>query len=301
MNRICWKLVDIVSRALEPGERDIVRGDFAESQQTGPQALRDVLGLVARRQMAPWHNWRPWLILAGLVVPLGLLLSLLSNHVASMNSVYSWMYFNNWDWSLLQHRAFWIVLAQTIVLVFPDILALICLSWAIGFTLGDLSRRTIPVNGVLFCLVLLFGALVAAPQYMRLQVHFMTLGFHPRNTGPDPVSSLTLYRVLFPVLVQIILVLLPSLLGMYKGARSHRLSLPLRMILWVLALGSMAVLAAMQGIWWVALVTQSRPWFHPIWQKPPWLLAIAGPVMYWLATAARKRHSGAGNPACSRL
>jgi hypothetical protein len=31
MMRMCWWLVDIVSRTLEPDERDAVRGDLTES------------------------------------------------------------------------------------------------------------------------------------------------------------------------------------------------------------------------------------------------------------------------------
>jgi hypothetical protein len=34
-----WRLVDLVSRMLEPDERDAVRGDFAESRETGGQAF----------------------------------------------------------------------------------------------------------------------------------------------------------------------------------------------------------------------------------------------------------------------
>jgi hypothetical protein len=50
MTRTCWWLVDIASRMLEPDERDAVRGDLAESGVTGGYALRDLLGLLARRQ-----------------------------------------------------------------------------------------------------------------------------------------------------------------------------------------------------------------------------------------------------------
>ena len=35
MTRIYWWLVDLLSRTLEPDERDAVRGDFAESGETG--------------------------------------------------------------------------------------------------------------------------------------------------------------------------------------------------------------------------------------------------------------------------
>lgn len=69
MTRICWWLVDVVSQLLEPNERDAVRGDLAESGETGGQALRGLLGLVVRRQAALWKDWRPWLALAGLVGP----------------------------------------------------------------------------------------------------------------------------------------------------------------------------------------------------------------------------------------
>jgi hypothetical protein len=49
MIRSCWWLVDIVSRLLEADERDAVRGDLAESNASAPQALRDVLGVLVRR------------------------------------------------------------------------------------------------------------------------------------------------------------------------------------------------------------------------------------------------------------
>ena len=35
MTRLCWWLVETVSRVLEPDERNAVRGDFAESGETG--------------------------------------------------------------------------------------------------------------------------------------------------------------------------------------------------------------------------------------------------------------------------
>jgi hypothetical protein len=52
MSRICWWMVDAASRLLEPDERDAVRGDFAESDATGGQALHELLGLIVGRQAA---------------------------------------------------------------------------------------------------------------------------------------------------------------------------------------------------------------------------------------------------------
>jgi hypothetical protein len=289
MTQIYWRLVDIASRALEPGERDVVRGDLAESREAGAQALCDVLGLVGRRQAALWRDWRPWLILGGLVVPLGLLLSLLSSRVIGQNSIYFRMYFNNWDRALFDYRAFWITLAETIALVFPDIVALICLSWTIGFVLGARSRRSIPVHGVLFCLVLLCGEFVAVPRYMQLQMLSVqdTLGQAPGRPLHDN-RAVTFYGLMFPLLVQIVLVLLPSFWGMYKGLGRATHSLLLRTILWAPALATVAVLAAMQGVWWAALATHNRALLLRSWQTPPLIFAIAGPVVY-VATARWQR------------
>ncbi|MBZ5521927.1 MAG: hypothetical protein LAP21_06770 [Acidobacteriia bacterium] len=66
MNRLCWRLVNRASRLLEPNEQDAVQGDFVELELSGPQALGEVLGLLVRRQAAPWKDWRPWLALFGI-------------------------------------------------------------------------------------------------------------------------------------------------------------------------------------------------------------------------------------------
>ena len=39
MNRICWWLVDRLSRRLEPGERDAVLGDIAEWGKKRPRGV----------------------------------------------------------------------------------------------------------------------------------------------------------------------------------------------------------------------------------------------------------------------
>ncbi|MBZ5634636.1 MAG: hypothetical protein LAO55_16045 [Acidobacteriia bacterium] len=61
-----------MSRMLEPDEREASRGDLAESGEHGGQALLGLVGLVVRRQAALWKDWRPWLALVGLVIPLGM-------------------------------------------------------------------------------------------------------------------------------------------------------------------------------------------------------------------------------------
>ena len=63
MDRICWRLANVLSEALAPTERDAVRGDLMESHESGSEALRDVLGLVIRRYAALLSDWRTWVAL----------------------------------------------------------------------------------------------------------------------------------------------------------------------------------------------------------------------------------------------
>jgi len=56
MTRICWWLADKFSRLLEPAEREAVRGDFAELGDSSARVLREVLGLVIRRQAWSWKG-----------------------------------------------------------------------------------------------------------------------------------------------------------------------------------------------------------------------------------------------------
>ena len=199
MSRICWWLAGLLSRMLEADERDVVRGDFAESGETGGQALRDTLSIVARRQAALWKDWRPWLALIGVVGPLGMLLSLMSRHVADTSAVPIWLYVNNWQMAHLTNAGFRHDLAQYLVRISMEYATLMCWSWTSGFALASLSRRTIQVNGALFCLVLLFGELSGTPQS-----HYHAAVF-----------AVPFYNTIFPWIVQTVLVLLPSLWGMH--------------------------------------------------------------------------------------
>ena len=169
MNRICWWCVEIVSRMLEPGERDAVRGDFAESGETGGQALRGLLGLVLRRQTALWRNWRPWLALVGAVAPLGILLSLVSRRMAQSTAITSWLYLNNWDWTYVRNTGFRLDFAHDVAIVLFGFLLLSCWSWTSGFVLGYLSRRAIWINGALFCLVLVTVELLGMPLFLGVR------------------------------------------------------------------------------------------------------------------------------------
>src|SRR5258708_38569863 len=105
--RLASRLVHIVSSMLERDERDVVLGDLAESGETAGRALCDVLGLVARRQAELWKDRMPWFVLAGIVVPLGVLLTLVSKLVADGSAVPIWMYLDNWTWTYVTNTGAW--------------------------------------------------------------------------------------------------------------------------------------------------------------------------------------------------
>ena len=254
INRVCWGLVDISSRMLDPEEREVVRGDLAESGQTGSRALRDVLGLLVRRQAAPWTDWRPWLALVGLVVPLGMLLSIVSKGTADGSAVYMWMYANNLDWDIVRNAGFWYEFAHSIPIVLLSYLMLACGSWTCGFVIGSVSRRIGRLNSVLLCLILLFGVLFGAPRYFEYYWQYLHRAF-PLPGLPeqnDPVFALAFYRGMLPLIVQAFLVVIPSVSGMRHGVKAATLRRSLRVALWTVAFAAIA-----------SMVIQDRFWLFP--------------------------------------
>lgn len=51
MTSVGWWLLSFLARALERPERDVVLGDLAESGAGFGLAMRDLLGLIVRRQV----------------------------------------------------------------------------------------------------------------------------------------------------------------------------------------------------------------------------------------------------------
>src|SRR4029079_16658731 len=59
MMRFGRLFLSVLSRALEPDERDVVLGDFAESGESVGAASRHLLGLIVRRQFGLWLSGPP--------------------------------------------------------------------------------------------------------------------------------------------------------------------------------------------------------------------------------------------------
>jgi hypothetical protein len=294
ISRFLWWLVNSSAQMLESGEREAVRGDLAESGETGSQALRHVVGLVIRRQLSIWTDWRPWLTLVGLVVPLGLLLSVISRRMTATSAVYIWMYANNFDPDLFRYRGFWNQFADTVAEIFKMYLSLGCLSWTTGFVLGSAWRGIVRINGLLFCLMLAFGVLLGAPLYSAYYEHYLhlTIGFPIfAHQHYDPVNALIFYRLMFPLIVQAVLVLLPALWGMREGARAVRLRLWLRAILWMAAIAALVAVVIQDPDLWMFLKLYRRAGTHG-WQGDLLQVLAYWPLVFMLAMAITRRLHG---------
>lgn len=257
MTSIGWWVVDVVSRALEPDERNAVRGDLIEARSSSGRALLDVLGLVVRRQAALWLDWKPWLALAAIAVPLGLLLGHLSRRWADGSAVYAWLYVNNWTWGFLESPGARRDLLHTTVGFLLNAITLAGWSWTAGYVLRSLSRRTSWLTGSLFCLAVLGGTVGTDTIAAR----------NPFN----PAFASMFYRMVWPAMLGL-LVVVPALAGLH---RAHRVAaLPfVQAIVWAAAVallttrsafnlggGPLVLLLALALVWPVGYMVGIASW-----------------------------------------
>ena len=294
-----WTLVDVVSGMLEPDEREVVLGDLAESRETGSQALCGVLGLVVRRQAILWVGWRPWLLLLGMIAPLGMLLSIVSRNTADGSAVYVWLYANNWDWVLLQNPGFWRLLGETVARLCVWYLTLACWAWTGGFVLGSVARGIRQIGGALLFLMLLFGEYVGAPRYFEYCGYHLhrTLGVHFLANYNAAVFDLIFYRAVFPLIVQLALVAFPALWGMRQGVESVRLGLRRRTTLWTVAAATLAaMLIENPGFWLLLNARVLSAYMHPGiglgWAIRLLQYVVFWPVVYLVLAGIRRRWQG---------
>jgi hypothetical protein len=176
----------------------------------GPRALRDVLGLVLRRQIALWSGWHPWVAVALVSLPVGVLLSHASRWWSDVGAIYFVLYVKGWTWAFLISPGARRDLVELAVGAVLSCATLAAWSWTSGYALGRLSRRATWVTGTLFCLAVLLGTAGT------------TTTARPHNIP----FTLLYYRVVWPLALQTALVLLPALAGMQRGM--HGAPLPLR-------------------------------------------------------------------------
>jgi hypothetical protein len=140
MTAIGWPLVELASRLLDRDEREAVVGDLLEANESTCQALLNVFGLVLRRQALLWKQFSPWLAAFCVALPSSYLLTYVS---LSVGCTYQRLVYHRFDpcWPT-GHEGFLLLLCHIILLI--------AWSWAGGFVVGAVSRRT-PWVGAAFC------------------------------------------------------------------------------------------------------------------------------------------------------
>jgi hypothetical protein len=147
MTGVGWSVVEVTAQLLERHEREAVLGDLVEAGESASQGLLDVLGLVIRRQAILWKSWRPWLASFGLALPGSFLLLGFS---LSVSQTYQRLV------GPTVFKATGLTVGPGSVLLLCNVFLLIGWSWAGGFVMGSVSRRTVRVSAVLSFLPCVF-------------------------------------------------------------------------------------------------------------------------------------------------
>ena len=254
MTALPWPLVELVSRLLEADERETVLGDLLEADVSAWQALLDIFGLILRREAFLWKNPRPWFAGFSVALPCTYLLM----HVSvSVTATYE---------RLFHHRvsACWPTGNEGFLLLFCHFFLLMAWSWAGGYVVGSVSRRTLWVSVALSALACAFCLL--------------TFRF-------EPLSRFCTF-----------LFLLPAILGVRHGFRNARISLAWASLLAVTVTLLMIFAWNHQALWvrnwallwpaWylVATASRSRQEGHTGSSWPLSPTPLASPVL------ARKNH-----------
>jgi hypothetical protein len=255
-------LVELSARCLEPDERAAVLGDILELNETGRKALRGILGLIIRRQIALWKDWHPWLVLLGLVAPVCPMLFIVTSDVTSPLFRDMETY---WRFGSLYSSG--MTLGEELFRSFILALGLLLWSWTSGFVLGRLSRKTLWLTGTLYF----------ACWTIPLILHLLFV-----RRFPTVVLLVALQCV-----ASLCLFVFPSIKG-FRHARRQALPFGQAALL-TLSILCFTVLATWIGGWPAAAVTRwaGGPW-DPSNGWPSRLLfygILAWPVAYLLLTA----------------
>jgi hypothetical protein len=134
-----WAIVEVSSRLLESGEREVVLGDLFEANEGTGRALLDILGLFLRRQAALWKGWQPWLAAVVIAPSMGYLLVTVS---LSVSCTFQRLVFHKvfTKWYPTGHEGYFLLLCHVFLLV--------AWSWAGGYIVGWISRGTVCVSAV---------------------------------------------------------------------------------------------------------------------------------------------------------
>jgi len=273
--RICWWLVDVLSRTLDADERQAVRGDLAESGESVVPAIRNVLDLIVRRQVDLWAGWQPWLALLGIACLAGVPLS----RIAFRLNV-------DLGQQLMAYYTYGVHFG-TLLNPQQDVAFLLCLSgallvwsWTCGFVLGSLSGRAVWLTWSVFYLMVLDST----------SVRFILSG---NMILRDPQPLRLLIAATLPLSPATFLFSVSAVWGAFLGVRRRVLSLRAVYVL-ASAIAIFTILTTWMSGWYE---TAHEEWSGGAWHGVAWparmlpFVLASWPVAYLLAMANRQ-HTG---------
>ena len=286
-------LADMASGVLDTAEREVVRGDLAESGEFGWQSFHQVLGLVVRRRILSLKSGDPWIILATLTIPMAVLLSLMAGRISDGSAIYLWMWINNSDWAIIDSTGFWRLVLDFAPGVVLSYIALACFSWTCGLLIGWSARRTRWLSGlVLLAIVFAVGALGVPRSFGQILVLQRARDFD----GNAAVFLAPFYQRVLPVILEVILVILPAWRGMHQGSRIVQIGHVVRCLMLLISIVVVGVLVSQNLLWWQMRVWAIWPLRFP--RLPSFApLALAAPTSYLLLIIRRRsilRRAGLG-------
>jgi hypothetical protein len=274
VTRICWQLAKLALHLVEPPERIAVEGDLREAGANGLDALRDVLGLVVRRQAALWHNRRPWLALVGVAGLTAVFLSESLGHLGVDAGVRLDTYLRYGV-----HYETGVTAGHDLVFLAITALALFAWSWTGAFAIAALSGGAVWITLPLFYLV-------AMDSY---RARLMIAG--AVTVKPGVPIALVVLGWLLPLSPLTLLFVLAAVAGARRGSR-HALARRSSAVLAV-SVAALTVLVFWTGGWYEAA---AEAWSRGAWHPNPWstrllpLLMMSWPTAYVLATSWQRRN-----------
>jgi hypothetical protein len=268
---------------LGPEERAVVEGDFAELPVATQDAITELFGLVMRRQLSAWTDWRPWIAaVAGLF--LGVLLSLVSRYWAQGTAIYAWLYVDNWTVEYLRSPGARTDLFRTVTAFGLECLALTIWTSTIGSAMRVLSSRTSFITVLIVITAVCFGT-SGSETVGRL------------NPGNAIVFAQPFYGDVLPVAFRLLFVVAPLLWSVWRRSLSWtgsvwRAGLVLLGAVVLTALVGRGPAAATTFGWWS--LSTDRPmlnatwWFRRTWQLWVFPLVMVSPAAYVFFHSARR-------------
>jgi hypothetical protein len=134
-------LLELVSRQLDPDAREAVLGDLSEDRASDLRSVIEISWLVVRRHAALWHDWRPWLAALAVALPATFLLMGVSFSISC-----TFQRLMGWPQSRAAHAA---TAHEDSLILLCQFILLLLWSWAAGFVVGCVSRRTLWASCIL--------------------------------------------------------------------------------------------------------------------------------------------------------